>query len=205
MAGAGGRRRVPTGREAGTRTIAWWAGRVGCGQQRWAACLTPKLLILRLTTRGLARNRRLGTGCRNSSAVVAVMARASRRGGKARLAHDLAANHSKRADEGDAVGVDLAVQGGLVHELPDGVVDQEHAHTSCSTPRGSWNAAPGWGRAGGSSARPGRSPTPTAGRTARPTRPRVPHRGPGSWSPAGKVPAAGDAQDRPGHTPPPAP
>jgi hypothetical protein len=115
------------GREAGTRTIAWWAGRVGCGQQRWAARLTPKLLILRLTTRGLARSRRLGTRCRNSSVVVAVMARASRRGGKARLAHDLAADHAKGADERDPVGVDLAVQGGLVHELPDGVVDQEHA------------------------------------------------------------------------------
>src|SRR5215218_3421559 len=127
LSGFGGGRRVPTGREAGTRTIAWWAGRVGCGQQRWVARLTPKLLILRLTTRGLARSRRLGTRCRRSSAIVAVMARASRRGGKARLLHDLAADHSKGADERDAVGVDLAVQGGLVHELPDGVVDQKHA------------------------------------------------------------------------------
>src|SRR5512132_548712 len=114
----------PGGRDEDDRLM----GRsVGCGQQRWAARLTPKLLILRLTTRGLARSRRVGTGCRNSSAVVAVMARASRRGGKAGLLHDLAADHSKGAGKRDAVGVDFAVQGGLVHELPDGVVDQEHA------------------------------------------------------------------------------
>src|SRR4029450_51966 len=117
LSGVGGGRRVPMGREAGTRTIAWWAGRVGCGQQRWVARLTPKLLILRLTTRGLARSRRLGTRCRNSSVVVAVMARDSRRGGKARLAHDLGAGPREGADERDPVGVDLAVQGGLVHEF----------------------------------------------------------------------------------------
>jgi DNA invertase Pin-like site-specific DNA recombinase len=48
------------------------------------------------------------------------------------------------------------------------------------------------------------SPAPIAGRTARPARPRAPHRGPGSWSPAGREPAAGGGRGPGGDTPPPA-
>lgn len=46
----------------GVRTrMAALRGRAGCGQGRWAARLTPNLLILRRTTRGLERGRRLGS------------------------------------------------------------------------------------------------------------------------------------------------
>ena len=42
-------------------------GRAGWGQGRWAARLTPNLLILRRTRRGLERSRRAGSRpCRSS-------------------------------------------------------------------------------------------------------------------------------------------
>ena len=47
--------------DAPTMTTAWAEGKVGCGQARCLARLTPKLLILRLTTRGKARSRRVGS------------------------------------------------------------------------------------------------------------------------------------------------
>ena len=50
-------RRMGVGLDAPTITTASAGGRVGCGQVRWLARLTPKLDILRLTTRGKARSR----------------------------------------------------------------------------------------------------------------------------------------------------
>jgi hypothetical protein len=54
-------------------TTAWAAGSVGWGQARWRLRLTPKLLILRFTTRGNARSRRVGS----SRSAISAMTRAS--------------------------------------------------------------------------------------------------------------------------------
>jgi hypothetical protein len=115
VVGVGAGRRVPTGREAGSRTIASFGGRVGWGQRRWVARLTPKLLILRLTTRGLDRSRRVGSRWRRSSVRVSLMALSRRSGGKAGLAGDLAADHAQRTHKRQPVGVDLSLECGLVH------------------------------------------------------------------------------------------
>ena len=59
--------------DAPTMTIASPGARIGWGQARWVARLTPKLLILRLTTRGKARSRRVGS----SRSVISRLTRAS--------------------------------------------------------------------------------------------------------------------------------
>ncbi|WP_354644285.1 hypothetical protein [Kitasatospora camelliae] len=53
------------------------------------------------------------------------MARASREGGKRRLGGDVAAGDAQGADEGDSVGVAPGLPCGLVHQVAQGVVDQE--------------------------------------------------------------------------------
>ena len=98
-------------------TTAWAAGCVGWGQARWRTRLTPKLLILRLTTRGKARSRLLGSSHSAISAMTHARVLAVGSGGDGRLAGagDLAADDPQAADEGDPVGIHLMVQGGLVH------------------------------------------------------------------------------------------
>src|SRR5215218_2500794 len=100
-------------------------GLVGWGQWRWKSRLSGKLLILRLTTRGTARSRRGGSRCRNASATACRVALTSRRGGKRGLAGDLAPRDVQAAGKRQPVRVDLGLQGGLVHERADGVVDQQ--------------------------------------------------------------------------------
>ena len=56
-----------------------------------------------------------------------VTARASLPGGKCRLVDDLAAHDPQGAGEGDPVGVVIAFARGLVHQVPDGVVDEQEA------------------------------------------------------------------------------
>src|SRR5206468_11700887 len=51
------------GLDGSTMTTASAAGRAGCGQARWRTRWTPKLDILRLTTRGKAPSRRMGSSC----------------------------------------------------------------------------------------------------------------------------------------------
>jgi hypothetical protein len=105
-------------------TTASMTGLVGWIPCLWAARLTPKLDILRLTTRGLARWRRVMRN-RRISLIVRASARARRSGGKGRLVGDLAADHAQRAGEGQLVGVQVGVQGGLVHHPTDGNMDQQ--------------------------------------------------------------------------------
>jgi hypothetical protein len=113
--------------DAPTMTTAAAAGRVGWGQPRWRARLTPKLLILRLTTRGRARSRLLGSSHSAISAMTRASVLAVGSGGDGRLAGggDLAADDAQAAEEGEPVGVEVVVQGGLVHQPADGVVDQQ--------------------------------------------------------------------------------
>jgi hypothetical protein len=100
-----------------TMTTPSAGGRVGCGQARCLARLTPKLLILRLTTRGNARSRRVGSSRSAISRVTQLSVLAWGSGGNGRLADagDLAADDAQAADEGEPIGVDPMVQGGLVH------------------------------------------------------------------------------------------
>ena len=117
------------GLEAPTITTASTAGSVGCGQVRCLARLTPKLDILRLTTRGKARSRRMGSSCSAISPVTRARVLAGGSGGKGRLAGgaDLAADDPQGSGERQPVRVDVDCQGGLVHQAADGVVDQQHA------------------------------------------------------------------------------
>ena len=78
-------------------------------------------------TRGLLRLRRGGSRRSSSSARVALTVRASLPGGKCRLVDDLAAHDPQGAGERDPVGVVVAVLGGLVHQAPDRVMDQQKA------------------------------------------------------------------------------
>ena len=110
--------------EAPTMTTASMTGLAGWVPCLWAVRLTPKLLILRLTTRGLARWRRVMRN-RRISVIVRASARARRSGGKGRLVGDLAADHSQAAGERQLVGVKVAVNGGLVHHPTDGNMDQQ--------------------------------------------------------------------------------
>jgi hypothetical protein len=48
-------------------------------------------------------------------------------GGRCRLANDLAAHDPQGSGERDPVGVVIGFTRGLVHEVPDGVMDQQEA------------------------------------------------------------------------------
>ena len=87
-------RRIGAGLDAATMTTASAGCRVGCGQVRCLARLTPKLLILRLTTRGNARSRRVGSSRSAISRVTQLAVPAAGSGGNGRLAGvaDLAAD-----------------------------------------------------------------------------------------------------------------
>ena len=89
--------------------------------------MTPKLDILRLTTRALERRRRWGSRWRAISRSPSVRAAARRSGGKGRLRGALASGEAWGAGEGDPVCVGTGVLCGGVHELADRVVDQEVA------------------------------------------------------------------------------
>ncbi len=112
-------------------TTASAGGNVGRGQARWWARLTPKFDILRLTTRGKARSRRAGSSRSAISRVMRASVLAGGSGGDGRRhlpgGGDLAADDPQAADERQPVGVDVLVQGGLVHQPADRQVDQEHA------------------------------------------------------------------------------
>jgi hypothetical protein len=77
--------------------------------------LSPKLVILRLTTRGLLRGRRRGRGRAKISRVPCARAAARRSGGKARLRADLPAREAQRAGERQAVGIEALLVGRGVH------------------------------------------------------------------------------------------
>jgi len=111
----------------GAMATASAGSRVGCGQCRCWARLTPKLDILRLTTRALERRRRWGSRWRAISRSPSVRAAARRSGGKGRLRGHLAAYEAEGAGEGEPVGVGVDVLRCGVHELADRVVDQEVA------------------------------------------------------------------------------
>ena len=75
----------------------------------------------------------------------------SREGGKCRLVGDVAADDAQGAGEGDPVGVAVRLVCGVVHQVPQGVVDQEECRRSPARPRpGAGSAGPGGGRPGGS-------------------------------------------------------
>lgn len=107
-------------------TMASAGGLPGPGAFRCPACLSGQLDILRLMTRGLARRRR-----RLSRRVISATPRAnalvSRSGGKTVLAGYGAPHEPQGAGEGQPVGVDVGIEGGGVHQLADGPVDQQEA------------------------------------------------------------------------------
>jgi hypothetical protein len=83
------------------------------------------LLILGLTTRGKARSRRTGSRSARISPSASRAARARWSGGKDRLSDELAAHDPQRPDKAQPVRIGVGVQGGLVHQRADGVVDQQ--------------------------------------------------------------------------------
>jgi hypothetical protein len=97
---------------------------VGWGQCRCSSRLTPKLDILRLMTRGLERLRRRGRRWWAISRRPWVRALARWSGGKGRLRGDLSACEADGAGEGEPVGVEAVLAGGVLHQGADGVVDQ---------------------------------------------------------------------------------
>ena len=99
----------------------WASGRAGL---RWWARLRGHLDILRLITLGLTRSRRLFSR-RSISAVVSQSASANRSGGKCGLVGHLAAHHTQRGDERDAVRVKLSRLGGSIDERSDRMVDEQ--------------------------------------------------------------------------------
>ena len=113
--------------DAGVMVTASAGGVAGWGQVRWWGRLRPQLDILRLTTRGNARSLRTGKRRWRISARVRSQAAVRRSGGKSRLGRDLAANNTQRAGEGEPVGIGPGIHSGLVHDLADGVVDEEEA------------------------------------------------------------------------------
>jgi hypothetical protein len=57
--------------------------------------------------------------------MASLTARASWSGGKGRLADELAAHDPQRPDKAQPVRIGVGIQGGLVHQGADGVVDQQ--------------------------------------------------------------------------------
>ena len=106
-------------------TTASASGLVGCGHWRWWARLAAKLLILRLTARGKARSRRAGSRSVRISATASLQAVAISSGGKRLVADQVAAHDPQAAGKREPVRVQALGQGGLVHQLADGVVDQQ--------------------------------------------------------------------------------
>jgi hypothetical protein len=93
---------------------------VGVSGRDGLACsarLSFQLDILRLITRGLDRSRRGGSSRSQISRNVWFSARASREGGKRRLAGDVAADDAQGAGEGEPVGIVADLPGGLVHQV----------------------------------------------------------------------------------------
>ena len=112
-------------------------GRAGCGQGRWAARLTPNLLILRRTRRGLERSRRAG------SRGVQEFAGGPAQGlGQVDCAVDAGAHAApggvQCSGKGDPVGVEVAVAGGGVDQCPDRIVDAQVAPSLLVDP--AWGA-----------------------------------------------------------------
>lgn len=80
-----------------------------------------------------------------------VMDRASREGGKRRLPGDVAADDAQGAGEGEPVRIVPGIERGLVHQVPQRVVDQqEREDLLFDHPMGAGNAAPFPGRPDGS-------------------------------------------------------
>src|SRR3954467_10136206 len=101
-------------------------GVLGCGQWRWAAVLTLKLDILRLTTRGWLRSRRAGSRCARRSSRSQMSALTRRSGGKdAGCGGDAAAHGAQGVGERQPVAVDPARSRGAAQQRPQGMVDQQ--------------------------------------------------------------------------------
>src|SRR5437899_7529850 len=107
------------------RTVGATAGNEGEGVEGGGR-LRGKLLILRLTARGLWRGRRGGSRSASSS-----FRRSWQKGGtpRARCAERGAGptEHPQGAGEAQAVGVGFLLERGLVHECADGQVGQQQA------------------------------------------------------------------------------
>src|SRR5271170_81903 len=79
------------------------------------------------TARGQVRSRRAGLGLSRISSIASRVAAASLRGGKSRLAGNLAADNPECADEGYPVRIEFGLVGCLAHEVPYSVVSQQQA------------------------------------------------------------------------------
>ena len=79
------------------------------------------------TARGQVRSRRTGLGLSRISSIASRVAAASLRGGKSRLAGNLAADNTERADEGHPVGIKFGLVSGLAHQVPYSVMSQQQA------------------------------------------------------------------------------
>src|SRR6516164_6745516 len=77
------------------------------------------------TARGQVRSRRTGLGLSMISSIASRVAAASLRGGKSRLAGNLAADNPERAYEGHPVRIEFGLVGGLPHQVPYPVMSQQ--------------------------------------------------------------------------------
>jgi hypothetical protein len=98
------------------------AGFAGLGGFRCSGRLTAQLDILRLITRGLVRSRRGPSRSARISVIACSWAVAIVRGGKSRLGAGTAAGGSQAAGERQSVGIEVALECGVVHQPSDRVV-----------------------------------------------------------------------------------
>src|SRR4029450_10011045 len=112
-------------------------GLVGWGQWRSAAFLTSKLDILRLTTRGWLRRRRVGSRWVSRSSRSHSSALTRRSGGKhTRRGGDAAPDGAQGVDEGEPVAVHPGGPRGPAHQRAQGVVDQQVGPDLLAMPSG---------------------------------------------------------------------
>ena len=94
-------------------------------QSAFCRATVGKLLILRLTTRGLCRPRLRSAGIARISIRRSAIIRRRRRGGKRGVERHMAADDPHRVQEGQGVGVDAGVAAGIGHQPAQG---QVHEH-----------------------------------------------------------------------------
>ena len=106
-------------RSAGTGWCFWWSN-----SPRWR---TLKLLILRLTPRGLKRPRLLTLRPAAISSSIAANHCGNRSGGNGRSLRHLSPDYTQCVDEAQSVWIELLRPGRLFHELAHREVRQQQA------------------------------------------------------------------------------
>src|SRR4051794_14942260 len=130
--------------------------------------LVGKLLILRLTTRGLCRPRLCSAGTATISSRISSTMRRRRRGGKRGMERQMPPDNPHRVEKGQHVGIAAGVLASLMDQLPQGEVGEQQAMElpAPPDPPGGY-AASAAGRASSPSARRRRPRFPNARGTRR--------------------------------------